>query len=90
MSFEQVREWFTTIDLKDHLFLRRGGPETQDVFAFRLSGCSPQVQQAPFGYLLAPLTFSRCVGVMLQPLRNKDMRVFFYLGNVIIMARTKE
>ena len=43
-----------------------------------------------FGYSLAIHMFNKCVDMVLQPLHDRGMRVFFYLDNLIVMARSRE
>lgn len=42
----------------------------------------------PFGYSLAPSTFSRCVETALEPLCWIGMRVLFYLDDLHLLARS--
>ncbi|XP_028430855.1 uncharacterized protein LOC114553714 [Perca flavescens] len=44
----------------------------------------------PFGYSLAPRTFSKCMETALQPLRKKGVRVLFYLDDLLILAPSRE
>ena len=87
LELVQPGDWFTTIDLKDPYFHVEVAPKHRKFLHFALAY---EYNRLPFGYSLAPRTFSKCVDAALQPLRSQNMRVFFYLDNLIVMARSKE
>lgn len=83
-------DWFTTIDLKDAYFHVEVAPKHRKFLRFAFQGIAYEYNRLPFGYSLAPRTFSKCVDAALQPLRSHGMRVFFYLDDLIVMARSKQ
>jgi len=83
-------DWFTTIDLKDAYFHVEIAPKHRKYLRFAFQGVAYEYNRLPFGYSLSPHTFSKCVATALQPLRARGMRVFFYLDELIVMARSRE
>lgn len=69
----------------------QSGSRTQEMIAFHLPGDTLRVQQAAIRLSLPPpRTFSRCVGMALQLLRNQRRKVFFYMDDVIVIAKSRE
>ncbi|KAI3360259.1 hypothetical protein L3Q82_014572 [Scortum barcoo] len=83
-------DWFTSIDLKDAYFHVPIIPKHMRFLRFSFQGIQYQYNRLPFGYSLAPRTFSRCVETALEPLRRTGMRVLFYLDDLLLLARSKE
>lgn len=90
LELVQPGDWFTTIDLKDAYFHVEVAPRHRKFLRFAFQGTAYEYNRLPFGYSLAPRTFSKCVDAALQPLRSHGMRVFFYLDDLIVMARSKQ
>jgi len=86
----QPGDWFTTIDLRDAYFHVEIAPKHRKYLCFALQGVACEYNRLPFSYSLSPRTFSECVATALQPLRGRGMRVFFYLDDLIVMARSRE
>ncbi|XP_033996615.1 LOW QUALITY PROTEIN: uncharacterized protein LOC117490940 [Trematomus bernacchii] len=83
-------DWFTSIDLKDAYFHVAIIPKHRKYLRFSFQGISYQYNRLPFGYSLAPRTFSKCVETALQPLHRGGMRVLFYLDDLLLLARSRE
>ena len=49
-----------------------------------------EYQCLPFGYSLAPRTFSKCVETALGPPRRQGKRVLFYLDDLLILSDSEE
>ena len=49
-----------------------------------------EYQCLPFGYSLAPRTFSKCVETALEPLRRQEKRILFYLDDLLILSNSEE
>lgn len=81
LELVQPGNWLITINLKVDVT-----PKTQSL-CFAFQGVTYEYNRLPLGYSLAPRPFSRCVDVALQPSRDQSMRVFFYLDDLIVMAR---
>lgn len=90
LELVQPGDWFTTIDLKDAYFHVEVAPKHRKFLRFAFQGTAYEYNRLPFGYSLAPRTFSKCVDAALQPLRGRGMRVFFYLDDLIVMARSEQ
>ncbi|KAF0027618.1 hypothetical protein F2P81_020359 [Scophthalmus maximus] len=75
-------DWFASLDVpivpRHRKFLR---------FSFR--GVQFQYNRLPFGYSLAPRTFSKCVETALEPLRRRGIRVMFYLDDLLVLASSE-
>ena len=65
-------------------------PKHRKFLRFSFLGSHYQYNRLPFGYSLAPQTFSKCVETVLRPLDATGMRVLFYLDDLLLMARSKE
>lgn len=74
----QPGNWFITSDLKDEYFHVEVTPKHRK-FLRLLFGCS-----------LALRTFSRRVDTALQPLCDCGMRVFYYLNDLIVIAKSRK
>ncbi|KAK5932171.1 hypothetical protein CgunFtcFv8_003898 [Champsocephalus gunnari] len=96
LTIKQVMEcvhqgdWYTSIDLKDAYFHITIIPKHRKFLRFSFQGISYQFNRLPFGYSLAPRTFSKCVETALEPLRRGGMRVLFYLDDLLLLARSRE
>ena len=57
-------------------------------------GMAYEYQCLPFGYSLAPRTFSKCVETALGPLRRQDhsgvRERVFYLDDLLILSNSEE
>ena len=83
-------DWFTSIDLKDAYFHVAIIPKHRKYLRFSFQGIPYQYNRLPFGYSLAPCTFSKCVETALQPLHRGGMRMLFYLDDLLLLARSRE
>ena len=83
-------DWFTSIDLKDAYFHVTVTPKHRKFLHFSFQGSHYQYNRLPLGYSLAPRTFSKCVETALRPMHVTGIRVLFYLGDLLLMARSKE
>ena len=83
-------DWFTSIDLKDAYFHVSIVSKHRRYLRFSFQGVQYQYNRLPFGYSLAPRTFSKCVETALEPLRRTGMRVLFYLDDLLLLARSRE
>lgn len=80
----------TSIDLAGayfHIPIRRGHKK---FLRFALEGKVFQHTRLPFGYSLAPRTFSKCVEAGLEPLRRKGLRSLMYLDDWLILASSRQ
>lgn len=76
-----------TIGFKDTCLHTEMASKDRNFLGFAFQGTAYKYNRLPFGCSLAPCTFSKCVEVALQLLQEGDMRIFFYLDNLIILAR---
>jgi len=82
-------DWFTSIDLKDAYVHIPIIPKHRKFLRFSFQGISYQYNSLPFGYSLAPRTFSKCVETALEPLHRGGMRVLFYLDDLLLLPWRK-
>ncbi|XP_041852953.1 uncharacterized protein LOC121647506 [Melanotaenia boesemani] len=81
-------DWFVTIDLADayfHIY-----PAHRKFLRFAYQGAAYEFQTIPFGLLLAPRVFSKCVEAALFPLRNNGIRIFSYMDDYLICSHSRE
>ena len=90
--FRCVREddWFTSLDLKDAYFHVPVRQAHRKFLRFAFMGMAYEYQCLPFGYSLAPRTFSKCVETALEPLRRQGKRILFYLDDLLILSNSEE
>ena len=82
-------DFCVSVDLKDAYFHVPIIPKHRQFLRFSFQGIQYQYNRLPFGYSLAPRTFSKCVETALQPLHKKGMRVVFYLDDLLLLARSE-
>ncbi|XP_029924002.1 uncharacterized protein LOC115371027 [Myripristis murdjan] len=83
-------DWFATIDLKDAYFQI---PIWRGHWRFLRFGFASKIyefQVLPFGISLAPRTFTRCMDVVLSPLRHKGIRILNYLDDWVVCVASEE
>ncbi len=83
-------DWFTSIDLKDTYFNVPIIPKHRKFLCFLFKGVQFQYNRLPFGYSLAPCTFSKCMEMALEPLHRKGIRVLFYMDDLIVMVSSRK
>lgn len=80
----RVGDWMTSIDLADTYFHIMIRPSHRKYLRFELEGQVFQYTRLPFGYSLAPRTFSKCMEAALEPLRRRGLRILTYLNRLFI------
>lgn len=90
MEYVRPGDWFTSIDLRDTYFHIPVIPRHRKFLCFSFQGVQYQYNLLPFGFSLAPHTFSKCMERAVEPLRRKGIKVLFYLNDLIIMAPSWE
>ena len=78
--------WISRMLTSTSLFGRRTGSFS----ALPLWGWRTSTLCLPFGYSLAPHTFSKCVETALEPLRRQGKRILFYLDDLLILSNSEE
>lgn len=68
-------EWFVSIDLKDAYFHIPIVNKHRKFLRFAFQGVCYEYNWLPFGYMLAPRTFTKVIKVALNPLCSKGMRI---------------
>lgn len=56
-------------------------PNYRQFLRFAFEGVAYKYLVLPFGFLLAPCTFAKCVEVALAPLRERGIRILVYLDD---------
>ena len=90
LRFVRKGDWFTSLDLKDAYFHVPVRQAHRRFLRFAFMGVAYEYQCLPFGYSLAPRTFSKCVEAALGPLRRQGKRVLFYLDDLQILSSSEE
>lgn len=65
-------------------------PKHRKFMQFWFQGVQFQYNRWPFGFSLAPQTFSKCVESSLEPIRRRKFRVLFCLDDLILMSSSSE
>lgn len=55
-----------------------------------LQGTQCQYNRLPFGYSLAPRTYSKCVEMALEPLHRAGSKALFYLDDLLVLTQSRE
>ena len=79
-------DWFTTVDLRDAYFHIPIHREHRKYLRFHFQGKAYEHKVLPFGLLLAPRTFTKCMDAALAPLRRQGVRIASYLDDWLICA----
>lgn len=79
-----------SVDLKDMCFYIQIGPRHRHFLRFAFKDTAYQLKVLPFGLALAPRTFTKCVNVVLSPLRQSGMHILNYLDNWLIIAQSQD
>lgn len=79
-------DWMTSVDLTDAYFHVPIVPEHRKFLRFAVQGRCYEYCRLPFGYSLAPRTFSKCVDAALEPLRRRGLRILTYIDDWLILA----
>ena len=83
-------DFFTSVDLKDAFFHVPVVPRHRKYLRFNFRGKVYQYCVLPFGMALSPRTFTVLVETALAPIRQKGVRVFSYLDDILIVADSRD
>ncbi|KAK7909772.1 hypothetical protein WMY93_014456 [Mugilogobius chulae] len=83
-------DWMTSVDLTDAYFHVSIVPEHRKFLRFSVAGKCYEYCRLPFGYSLAPRTFSKCVEAALDPLRRMGIRILTYIDDWLILASSRQ
>ncbi len=83
-------DWFVTIDLADAYFHIEIYPAHRKFLRFAHRGIAYEYRVLPFGLLLAPRVFSKCVEAALSPLKSRGIRIFSYINDYLICSHSLE
>ena len=86
----QPGDFAVTVDLKDAYHHVSIIERHRKYFRFSFQGQAFQYSRLPFGFKLAPRTFTKCLEAALEPLRRRGYRVYAYLDDLILLARSAE
>ena len=88
----QIRseDWFVTIDLKDAYFHISILPQHRKFLRFAFGGEAYQYRVLPFGLVISPRTFTKCVDAALVPLRMQGIRILNYIDDWLILAQSEQ
>ena len=79
-------DFCTSIDLKDAYFHVSIAKRDRKFLRFSFLGVAYEYTRLPFGYALAPKTFSNLVELALRPLRQQGIRILAYLDDLLVLA----
>lgn len=83
-------DYLTKVDLKDAYQAVQLAPEAKKYMGFNWKGRTYQFNVMPFGLSTAPREFTKLMRTALTPLREKGMRLIFYLDDILLLANSKE
>ena len=72
-------DWLTSIDLKDAYFHIRVQPRHRKYLRFFFQGTGYQYRVLPFGYSLAPRTFTMVLQTALEPLLRTGIIIRYHI-----------
>ena len=81
---------FSSVDLKDAYFHVPVFEGDRKYLRFRFEGRSYQYNCLPFGYKLAPITFTRVVKAALGVLMRLGIRLVWYIDDLLVLADSPE
>ncbi len=90
MSQIRSKDWFVTIDLKYTYFHVSILPSHRKFLIFAFRGEAYQYRVLPFGLVLSPRTFTKCVDAAPAPLRLQGIRILNYIDNCLILAHSEQ
>lgn len=82
-------DWMTSVDLLDAYFHIPIVPEHRKFLRFAIGGRCFEYCRLPFGYSLAPRTFTKCVEAALEPLRRQGLRILTCIDDWLILAASQ-
>ena len=82
-------DWAVTIDLQDAYLHVPIHPRSKHLLGFSLQGVCYQYQVLPFGLRDSPWVFSRVIATLMAFLRQKGIRIFFYLDDWLLVAKSR-
>ena len=82
-------DWAVTIDLQDAYLHVPIHHRSKHLLGFFLQGVCYQYQVLPFGLRDSPWVFSRLVATLVAFLRRKGIRIFFYLDDWLLVAKSR-
>ena len=82
-------EWFVSIDLKDAFYHVAIHPQYYKYLRFSFQGVAYQYRVLPFGYALAPRTFSLVLQTALEPLLRRGITVRYYLDDLLVQSSSR-
>ena len=86
LSMVRKNDHFTSVDLKDAYFHIPIAERHRKYLRFSFQGVNYEYTVLPFGYSLAPRTFSACVKAALSPLQARGHRIAYYLDDLLVFA----
>jgi len=78
--------WMASLDLKDAYFHVPIHPAHWKLLRFAIAGRCYQYRVLPFGLSLAPLVFTRVLGVVVAHLRSQGVCLHAYLDDLLVLA----
>lgn len=83
-------DFLCKIDLKDAYVVVPIHPESQKYLTFENGGIVYQYTSLAFGLSVAPRIFSKLMRYAIESLREKGIRLIYYLDDICIMEKSKE
>ena len=83
-------DWLAKVDLKDAYFSIPIHPDHRKYLCFLLGERVYQFTCLPFSLTSAPWVFIKTLRPIAAPTRELGLRVVFYIGDILLMAESKE
>jgi hypothetical protein len=90
IPYIQKGDWMITFDIKEGYHHVKIHPESWDLLAIEWKGKKYVNTVLPFGLAESPYIFTKVVKVMVKYLREKGLRVFFYIDDFLVLNQSKE
>ena len=86
----QQGDYAVSLDLKDAYHHLAIVERHRKFFRFSYQGRAFQYSRLPFGFKLAPRTFTKCLETALEPLRRRGYRIYCYLDDLLLLTHSAE
>ena len=86
----QTGDWTASIDLKDAYHHVPIAPASRDLLGFTVAKSTYHFKALPFGLRPAPRLFTRLVACVAAFLRQRGLRLFCYLDDLLLAAESRD
>ena len=86
----EEKDYMVKIDLKDAYIVVPIHKDSRKFLTFQHQGTVYQYQFLPFGLSVAPRLFSKLMRFALEPLRQRGIRLVYYLDDICLVSKTRQ